>query len=382
MRNTLRSLWAEPRAPLPESQPWWDGVLVAVMVPVAILEGLLRPDLVWRPAALVVGVCVISTVLWRRSSSFGAMVAAFGVIHLVELAAILSGTQWEGLYSTAVVLLLPYSLFRWGAGRQAVAGLVIMIAVYGLAILRDYTGPGDLIGGAVVFTFPAVLGTSVRFWASSRARQLDQVKLLEREQLARELHDSVAHHVSAIAIQAQAGRVLAATRSGAAIEALEVIEEAASRTLTELRSMVGTLRNGEEAELAPQPGLIDIERLADSAGDKLPVEVTLSGDLGDLRPSIGSALYRLAQESVTNAVRHARHATRIAVFVTGDDDVVRLTVTDDGDPGPFGPGPPGGFGLVGMTERAALLGGTLTAGPDRTRGWTVEAVLPRHGGAR
>ena len=219
----------------------------------------------------------------------------------------------------------------------------------------------------------------MRYRASSRLREADQIRLREREQLARELHDTVAHHVSAIAIRAQAGRTLAASRPGAAVDALEVIEEAASRTLAELRALVGALRDGDDAELAPQRGVADIERLADAAGDGPRVDVQLAGDLDDLRPLVGAAIYRIAQESITNAVRHARHATRIDVRVTGDRDCVRLTVRDDGEAGTRRR-TVSGYGLVGMTERAALLGGSLEASPNAGSGWTVTAVLPRTGG--
>ncbi len=122
----------------------------------------------------------------------------------------------------------------------------------------------------------------------------------------------------------------------------------------------------------------DIERLAHNAGDWPRVDVELSGDLEDLRPSVEAAIYRIAQESITNAVRHARHATRIYVSVTGDDDCVQVTVHDDGDAGSTGRSS-SGYGLVGMTERAKLLGGTLEAGPDPDRGWAVNAMLPRAG---
>jgi signal transduction histidine kinase len=97
---------------------------------------------------------------------------------------------------------------------------------------------------------------------------------------------------------------------------------------------------------------------------------------------VGAAIYRIAQESITNAIKHARHATRVDVRVTGDGDRVRLTVRDDGDAGPSGADPSAGYGLAGMTERAALLGGTLEAGPSADSGWTVTAVLPRNGTAR
>ncbi|MCL1594137.1 MAG: histidine kinase, partial [Actinomycetia bacterium] len=208
------------------------------------------------------------------------------------------------------------------------------------------------------------------------SREIDHVKLTEREQLARELHDTVAHHVSAIIIQAQAGRTIAGTDPDAATSALEVIEEEATRTLTEMRMMVGALRDGQEADLAPQRGIADIERIAHTAEDMPRVDIHLTGDLDNLMPTVDTAIYRLAQESITNAIRHARHATVIDVSVAGDEDYVRLIVSDDG--AVVAPGrDPAGYGLVGMTERATILGGTLEAGPRSDRGWIVSAVLPK-----
>ena len=146
-----------------------------------------------------------------------------------------------------------------------------------------------------------------------------------------------------------------------------------------MRTIVGALRRGEQSDLTPQPGVADIERLARSTGNPPHVDVTLTGDLDELPPSVDAALYRLAQESVTNALRHARHATLVHVVVTGDDDHVRLTVRDDGDARPADAGSSSGFGLLGMAERARLLGGTFEAGPNRDRGWTVHAELPKSG---
>ena len=164
--------------------------------------------------------------------------------------------------------------------------------------------------------------------------------------MARELHDTVAHHISGMVIRAQAGRVVAESRPGAAVEALEIIEAEGSSTLTEMRTMVGALRERDDADLAPQRGAADIERLARSLGDEPLVEVHLSGDLEDLSPSVGAATYRIAQESITNATRHARHATRIVVLVAGERDYIRLTVRDDGDPVST-IRPRDGYGVVG-----------------------------------
>jgi signal transduction histidine kinase len=111
------------------------------------------------------------------------------------------------------------------------------------------------------------------------------------------------------------------------------------------------------------------------------VQVRLTGDLDALSPAVGAATYRIAQESVTNARRHARNATQIDVHVVGGDHAVRLTVCDDGEP-VHASSVAMGYGLVGMTERAVLLGGTLAAGPRPDHGWVVDAVLPREGPSR
>jgi signal transduction histidine kinase len=192
--------------------------------------------------------------------------------------------------------------------------------------------------------------------------------------LARELHDTVAHHVSAIAVQAQAGGVVAGQQPEKAAEVLAAIDSEASRTLAEMRSMVRVLREDEAVAYAPQLGVADLPALA--RADATPtVEVSLDGSLTRLSRPVDAALYRLAQESLTNAVRHARSATRVGIDVRREGDAVRLRVSDDGQTEP-GPPPEPGFGLLGMAERAHLLGGSLSAGPGPEGGWVVEAVLP------
>lgn len=381
LRNAVRSLWAEPRAPYPPQRVWRDWVLVGLLIPTAIVEGIFRGDVAWRPVALVLGVGLALTLLWRRTHPLAVVAVTFGALIVSSIAVLIGVDDPIGLYTMIYVVLLPYSLFRWGSGREAGIGLAIIVVAVVLGTVADFTGVVEAVVGSLFLLFPVSVGASVRYWASSRLRELDQVKLREREQLARELHDTVAHHVSAIAIRAQAGQVVAASHPGAAMDALAVIEEEASRTLTEMRVIVGSLREDRAAALAPQPGVADLVRLARSVGDRPRVEVDLSGDLEDLMPSVEAAIYRIAQESITNAVRHARQATRIDVRVTGDDDCVRLTVHDDGDVSST-PRNSLGYGLVGMTERAMLLGGSFEAGPGPERGWTVEAVLPRAGAAR
>ena len=385
LRDAARSLWAEPSVPDAPGPVWRDWVLVSALVPVVLLEGVFREDLVWRVPSVVVALALLPTLLWRRTHPLHSIAAAFGLVTVVEVASIVLVDDWRGLDSTVFVVLLVYALLRWGSGRDAVIGLAIVSIPVLLIALEAQTSDaaevplGEVAQGAVFVLLVAAVGASVRYADTARRRGMDQMKLLEREQLARELHDTVAHHVSAIAIRAQAGRVVASSDPAAAVEALVVIEREASRTLAEMRSMVGALRQGDEPDLTPQRGVAQVEDLVTGPGERPRVDVELSGDLDGLRPSVDAAIFRLAQESITNAVRHARHATSVHVAVRGEPDCVRMTVRDDGDPGPFDPRTATGFGLVGMAERAKLLGGTLEAGPDRNRGWTVTAVLPRGG---
>jgi len=280
--------------------------------------------------------------------------------------------------------------FRWGAGREMVIGSAVMLARLGALAVLGQIEPREILAGVLVLSSASACGLALRYRARARQREFEQVRLLERERLARDLHDTVAHHVSAIAIRAQAGLATMSVHPDAAADALRVIEAEAARTLAEMRTMVRALRRTEPAGLAPSPPRIaDLPALAGTAGSAAggrartgpAVDVEIDGDTDTLPPSVGTAIYRLAQESVTNARRHARRATRIQVRVAADDTSVRLRVTDDGEASSAGlsAGLSAGYGLIGMTERADLLGGTCEAGPNPGRGWTVTAVLPRNG---
>jgi signal transduction histidine kinase len=376
-----RAVWTAPRvAGAPPSRRDW--ALVGVVAAAVVLEGLLRSDVMWRPLVVLEAVGLAFTLPWRRRYPLAVVAAGFGTAIATEVAAIVLDSRGTvGLETMVYLLLLPYALYRWGAGRDVVTGTLVVLVAYGLGVVRDATSLGDAVGGFVVLTLSAVLGLLVRNWSTSRARDLEQMRSNERELLARELHDTVAHHVSAMVIRAQAGRVVAATRPLAAVEALELIESEGARTLAEMRAMVRALRATDDAELAPARGITDIERLAATAGDGPTVRVSTAVVPGTVSPAVEAALYRIAQEAVTNALRHARHAGQVCVDVRGQDGLVRLTVSDDGDPVPAAK-VGSGYGIVGMTERAKLLGGTLTVGPGDDRGWVVDAVLPAAGAGR
>jgi signal transduction histidine kinase len=346
-----------------------------------LAEAGLREDMAPRPLLAIAALAAVAPLPWRRAHPLVAAAVAFGLLTVVDIVRILTGSQGALPSSVSATLVLTYSLFRWGSGREAAGGLGVILVWLPITLVADSTSLADSVAGYAFFLFAAALGAAVRYRARIRIRDIDEAKAREREQLARELHDTVAHHVSGIAIQAQAGRAVAASHPERAIEALATIEDAATRTLTELRALVGVLRAAQDTEFAPQPGLAEVEQLATDGQTRPFVEVMLAGELDDLSPAVGAAIYRLAQESITNARRHARHATHVAVAVTGDDDQVRLTVDDNGSTGAASRAP-AGYGLIGMHERATLLGGTFHAGPTADRGWRVEANLPRTGTSR
>ena len=375
--NPLRSVLEEPRPSPPPARVWRDWALLAVVTVTALLEGVLREDLPLPVLSVALTVGLAPFLLWRRTHPFAVVATTFGVVAVVDIGLIVAEAPALDMYTMVYVLLLPYSLFRWGSGREAVAGLAIILVPATLAISVSWTGVGDAIGGVGVLMAAIALGWAVRSQHRARERGLEQAKSEERVLLARELHDTVAHHVSAIAVQAQAGRALAATSPSSPLEALEVIEVEASRTLAEMRAMVRVLRNEAPANYAPQPGVADLQRLSGASPTGPRVEVTVSGDLAALPRAIDSAVFRIAQEAVTNALRHARNATLVDVRVAGDQSTVSLAVRDDGDPGPGDPDPDAGFGLTGMVERALLLGGACRAGPFPGGGWAVVATLPR-----
>ncbi|MEU7002778.1 sensor histidine kinase [Nonomuraea sp. NPDC046570] len=378
MPSLLRSVWDNPSPPNPPTRVWRDWVLVGVLVPVAVLEGLLRPELPWRTVSVIVTIGLVPTLLWRRTRPLPMVAIAFATTSLAPL--LTDGDSAE-TYTMVYLLILVYSLFRWGSGREVTLGSTIMLVAVSLSLLFDRITPGDMVGAFAVMFSVIALGGALRYRATARTRELDQIKLLEREQLARDLHDTVAHHVSAMAIRAQAGLATSESGPNAATDALRVIEVEAARALDEMRAMVRILRRDQPADLAPGRRVTDLEQLASPGRSGPSVDVEISGDIDGLPPSVEAAIYRLAQESITNAQRHARHATRIEVRVTADDTSVRLRVSDDGDSSPIRPAAPPGYGLIGMIERADLLGGTCEAGPSPDRGWTVTAVLPRSGAA-
>ena len=201
----------------------------------------------------------------------------------------------------------------------------------------------------------------------------------ERARIARELHDVVAHHISMIAIQAESARLTTPGMPAAGAQRLSEIGDTARAGLTEMRRLLGVLREDSSAEAAdrhPQPGLEQLPRLVDAARESsgAACRFIVSGSPAAIDPGVSLAAYRIAQEALTNARRHAPGAA-VDVEVRYGDGELRLLIRDNG-PGPTQTAPAGGHGLTGMRERATAVGGELRAGAATVGGFLIEARLP------
>jgi signal transduction histidine kinase len=274
---------------------------------------------------------------------------------------------------------------------MACAGLLIpVLAVPSLGWLRAGTvgsaGPPAVTIYVLVFTVIAwLIGHSIRQAQARaelvRAQAAAQAAMEERLRIARELHDMVAHSIGIIAIQAGSGRRVFDARPDEARDALAAIEGTSRETLSGLRRMVTGLRRAEPepgswlAPLGPSPGLADIDRLAATAldaGVRVEVDVDWRGSREPLPADIDLSAFRIIQEAVTNVVRHAR-TDQCRVSIGQQDGYLSIEVTDSGCGGSAAGT---GYGITGMRERAALLGGDFSAGPRPGGGFRVAARLP------
>ena len=343
--------------------------------------------------ALVVVQCLL--LLWRRAAPFGTALAA-GVLASVQGISpmpepALPFAALVGLYSVAAL-----------AGRRR-ARLAAAIAAVGIAValLADPAPPDlqDVTFFYLVFATAWLLGDSARHrreqvealrdrsaaLEQSRAARERQVVADERASIARELHDVIAHSVGLMVVQAESGAVLTGRDPGRAEAAFDAIGRSGRVALVELRQLLGVLHEqddngtGRSVDRAPQPGLTQLPDLTgEVTAAGLEVELVVIGAPQPVAPAVDLSAYRIAQEALTNVLRHARaRSVRVAVEWTALADgraAVRLTVTDDGHSA-------AGFsrqgrGLVGMRERAAVVGGEVHTGPGARGGWEVQAVLP------
>jgi signal transduction histidine kinase len=317
---------------------------------------------------------------------------------IIAVAGLLSlGGVHSGTVAGLVALIAAAGRLGY-VGAQALAGCVA-VAFLGLALAQTSGQPDMLIlaAGAVPLASWAGYAWRVRGEEAARIAQheflagslAEHTVRGERARISRELHDVVAHHISMIAVQAETARLTTQDMPAAGAQRLLAIGDTARSALTEMRRLLGVLREDAAAERVqrhPQPGLDQLNDLLDEARDAsgAGTRLIVSGWLTPLDPGVELAAYRIVQEALTNARRHAPGAA-VDVELRFADDGLHLRIRDNGPgPGP-GPGPgnsasagamAGGHGLLGMRERAAAVGGILQTGLASGGGFLVEAVLP------
>jgi signal transduction histidine kinase len=278
-----------------------------------------------------------------------------------------------------------YGLAVWASPRRFAAGTAFVVATdLGLV---PFPGQSDGLSVAIPFaagTLAVML--IIRRIVRHRDRRADlaererdvaarEAVVEERARIARELHDAIAHNVSMMVVQAGAERRVLGTPSSATKEVLETIEQIGRGALTEMRRLVGMLRADSPDMLAPQPRLADLPTLMMQVRDAgLPVDFHVDGESRQLPVGIELSAYRIVQEALTNALKHAGQA-QAAVHVRYGPDSLELEITDDGG-GTLAQVPGGGQGLVGMRERVSLYGGKFDAGARPGGGFAVRVLLP------
>lgn len=284
------------------------------------------------------------------------------------------GAVAAALASIVGVVWAPNALIEPATTGGATLPLAVNGAITGIAVLLIATLIGTNVGSRNRYV--AALVERAAQLARERDAQAEIARGLERERIAREMHDVIAHSLSVMIALSEGARAAAPEHPENAQRAMERAADTGRRTLGEVRRMLGTVR-GDDAppERAPQPAMSDLAALiADVQGAGLPVTVSTRGT-PHADPSLELTVYRVVQESLTNTLRHGSRVSRARVALDWGDDAVTVTVSDDGAV-PSASSPAVGRGLIGMRERVALFGGELTAGPGPARGWKVSARIP------
>jgi signal transduction histidine kinase len=369
-----------------------DATIIAASLVLLLdreLVGMTGPSLagrVWWTLPLF-ALCDLA-LLWRRSHPVPVAITVF-VAYGVH--ALVTGGGVEGVFVVLPGYVALYSLGAYATGRRLLVGVV---GVAALNALHDTHDPGVHLSDQVevwsylFFSSLAVGVLVVGVLVGTRRRAVDahrraiegdvrraEAVASERAKIARELHDVVTHNVNVVVMQAMAAHGVLDSDPGRARAPLEAIEASGREALAEMRRMLGVLREENEPLLAPQPGVIDVRRLvgqARAAGQS--VDLVEQGDLEGIPDGLGLVVYRIVQEGLTNAMKHAAGAP-VRVVVSRSATQVDVEVSN-----PAGRSEPeatgAGHGLIGMAERAGLFGGSVTAGPTLDRGFRVTAGIP------
>jgi len=357
-----------------------DGVVVGLTLAIG-LAGLIGNY--YRSGSFAAGAVLVTfgealPLWWRRRYPVPVLV----VIAAVEIVKWASGLSNEPSGAALVFAVYAVSVYDKTVARLIVAGAAIALIVLAVTLLiaGDLPISRNLIPAGALSLVGWVIGDYMRsrrqFFMDMVARhnqERDQAADEERLRIARELHDVVAHNVSVMAIQAGAARV----SGNSSKEALQSIESTARDTLAELNRLLGVLRKQSDAPLAPQPGLDQVDALLKSANDAgLETTLKITGEKRPLPAALDLTAYRIVQEAITNALKHA-HASRLEVRVAYREGALELTIRDNGEgQSEAAVKASTGHGLIGMRERVELFGGELEAGSSNVGGFTVRSRLP------
>ncbi|MFF4259370.1 sensor histidine kinase [Streptomyces sp. NPDC001663] len=348
----------------------------------ALQAGLVLP-LLWRrrkPVAAFAAIAAVFVLQWSLGAALRADIALFVALYSLALHGRLRQLPWACAAMTAAMVLV--------AVRASSA-----VSVWDALFFLLSTATAALALGLMVRIRRAQLA-GLRERAARLEIERDQRSRLaaatERTRVAREMHDIVGHNLSVIITLADAGAYATDIAPARGKEALQLIGDTGRQALGELRRVLGVLREPTDGsptgpELSPQPGVADIEPLcAKVRAAGLEVVYRTSGDVDALDSGVQLTVYRIVQEALTNTLKHADTDTRVHLAILVEDSRLNIRVQDTGPATPTGPPHEEGHGLVGMRERAALYGGTVSAGPAGDGGWSVEAVLDLapQGGAR
>jgi len=365
-----------------------DGVALGVLLLLAVAWDAPRPP---RDGWLLLAALVLPLAARRRWPT-----AAFALIAAAAFVQWLSG---DPSLADLSLLVAVYAVADREPRRWLVAAAVAVLELGCLLAAIKWSGSGALPQAFLTLSAFAVAATVLGIYVRTRREQLaalhERAVQLERERdreaalaaaaerarIARELHDVVAHSLSVIVALADGARLTRASDPAAADAAVANVAATGREALAEMRRLLGVLRRDDDAPLAPQPGLDQLEALLeDSRAAGLPTRLTVAGEPGPLGPGAELALYRVVQEALTNARKHARQASAAEVTLRWEEEAVTVAVSDDGAPvaaDDAAADDDRGHGLDGMRERVALFGGTVEAGPRPQGGWQVLVGLPR-----
>jgi signal transduction histidine kinase len=339
-----------------------------------------------RPAALAVACVFAAALAVRRRRPLVTLITAAALIEYANVVG--PNALGESAAFLFGVVITMYSAGAYARGRALVIAALLVIAAIPLAAIEpgQHVSASDFGFFIMFFGGPFVAGQVIRR-RRERETELESegeekaraAVSDERARIARELHDVIAHAVSVVVLQARGARKSLEPEQRELRNSLDTIERSASEALTEMRRLLSLLReHDEELALAPQPSLQRVDALAQRArAAGLPVDLHVEGSLDGLSAGIDVSGYRIVQEALTNALKHAgpAHAT---VRIKRGERTLAIEVSDDGTG--HGNGGPGGHGLVGMRERVALYGGRLEAGPRKGGpGYALIVELPLEG---